>query len=80
MATGKVAISINTELLAELDEMVAEKVFASRSQAIQVAVQEKVMRMRRSRLAEQCAKIDRGFHLALAEEGMDWELEQWPEY
>ena len=34
MASSKVAISIDRELLAQVDGLVAERVFASRSQAI----------------------------------------------
>ncbi|MHC4177056.1 MAG: CopG family ribbon-helix-helix protein [Planctomycetota bacterium] len=80
MAASKVAISIDGELLAELDRLVAEKAFDSRSQAVQVAVREKIARLNRSRLAEQCAKLDPAFEQAMAEEGISGELAQWPEY
>jgi len=80
MAAQKVAISIEKELLAELDGLVAERLFANRSQAIQTAVREKLSRLRRSRLARECAKLDPKVEQALAEEGMSWELRQWPEY
>lgn len=80
MAAQKVAISIEKELLAELDGLVAEMLFANRSQAIQTAVREKLSRLRRSRLARECAKLDPKVEQALAEEGMSWELRQWPEY
>ena len=80
MAASKVAISMDEELLAELDGLVAKKMFASRSQAVQVAVREKVARLRRSRLAEECAKLDPAFEQAMAEEGMSGELARWPEY
>ena len=80
MASSKVAISIDQELLAQLDGLVAKKVFASRSQAIQTAVQEKVGRLQRSRLAGECSKLDPDFEQAMAEEGMSGELAQWPEY
>lgn len=43
----------------------AETVFPSRSQAIEVAVQEKL-----ARLARECAKLDLDFEKALAEEGL----------
>lgn len=79
MASSKVAISIDRELLAEVDRLVAERVFASRSQAIQVAVREKVARLQRSRLAEECSKLDPAFEQATAEEGISGELAQWPE-
>ena len=80
MATDKVAISIDSQLLAALDSLVSEKVFASRSQAIRVAVQEKIARLHRSRLAQECAKLDPEAERAMAEEGMAGEIGQWPEY
>ena len=80
MATSKIMISMGEQLLAELDRLVARSVFATRSQAIQTAVQEKLARMRRSRLARECAKLDPDSERAMAEEGMCGELSQWPEY
>jgi len=80
MRSSKVAISMDKDLLAELDGLVVEKVFDSRSQAIQVAVQEKLARLQRGRLARECAKLDPAAEQAMAEEGMSGELAQWPEY
>jgi metal-responsive CopG/Arc/MetJ family transcriptional regulator len=67
-------------LLAELDHFVEKKVFSSRSQAIQLSVSEKLSRMRRRRLADECAKLDPAVEKAMAEEGMAGELASWPEY
>ena len=80
MASSKVAVSLDRDLLSELDGLVAKKVFTSRSQAVQVAVQEKIARLHRSRLAQECAKLDPAFEQAMAEDGMSGELAQWPEY
>ena len=80
MAASKVAISIDPALLAEVDRLVEKKAFSSRSQAVQIAVREQLARMRRSRLAEECAKLDPAFERAMAEEGMSGELAEWPEY
>jgi Arc/MetJ-type ribon-helix-helix transcriptional regulator len=63
-----------------LDQLVKNAVFPSRSQAIQIAVEEKLERMERSRLARECSKLDRGFEKALAEEGMTEDLSTWPAY
>ena len=46
-----------------------EAVFPNRSQAVEVAVQEKLSRLKRERLARECAKLDPDFERALAEEG-----------
>jgi metal-responsive CopG/Arc/MetJ family transcriptional regulator len=80
MAVSKVAISMDQCLVTELDYLVARQVFASRSQAVQTAVREKLARMKRKRLAEECAKLDPTIEKSLAEEGMAGELAQWPEY
>lgn len=80
MTTTKVAVTLDTELLAQLDLLVAQRVFPNRSKAIQEAVQDKLARVRRSRLARECAKLDPRTEQALAEEGMDQELATWPQY
>lgn len=80
MASEKVAISIDPSLLQELDNLVAEKVFASRSEAVRIAVQEKISRIRRGRLAMECKKLDPSLEQAMAEEGMSGDVAQWPEY
>ena len=58
MATTKVAVTIDSELLAQVDQLVAQHVFPNRSKAIQEALQDKFTRMRRSRLARESAKLD----------------------
>jgi metal-responsive CopG/Arc/MetJ family transcriptional regulator len=80
MTTTKVAVTIDSELLAQVDQLVAQRVFPNRSKAIQEALQDKLTRMRRSRLARESAKLDPSMEQAHAEEGMDQELATWPEY
>ncbi len=80
MASTKVAVTIDTNLLAELDALVAKQVFPNRSKAIQSALQDKLARIRRTRLAAECAKLDPREEQALAEEGMALQLEAWPAY
>lgn len=80
MSKTKIAIAINSILLARLDGIVAEGGFPSRSQAVEAAIEEKLARLDRSRLARECSKLDPEFEKALAEEGMGLELEEWPEY
>jgi metal-responsive CopG/Arc/MetJ family transcriptional regulator len=80
MSVSKVAVSMDQELLTELDCLVARQVFANRSQAVQAAVREKIARVKRRRLAEECAKMDPQYEKSMAEEGMAGELAQWPEY
>lgn len=80
MSQTKIAISIEEGVLARVDALVERKVFANRSRAIQEAVQEKLERLERNRLAEECAKLDPAFERAMADEGLSEELETWPKY
>jgi Arc/MetJ-type ribon-helix-helix transcriptional regulator len=75
-----VAITIERELLTRLDRLVKSRRFPNRSRAVQEAVTEKLARMERSRLAQECAKLDRATEQAMAEEGMSDEAAEWPEY
>jgi metal-responsive CopG/Arc/MetJ family transcriptional regulator len=80
MAASKIAITIDEKLVKQLDNLVNSRVFPNRSKAIQEAVQEKLKRMEKTRLAEECAKLDPKYEQTLAEEGFSSELEEWPEY
>jgi len=80
MAKAKVAITLEEDLLARLDELVAARRFASRSGAVEEAVEEKLSRIDRSRMARECAKLDEGFEQQLADEGLSGDLAEWPEY
>ena len=80
MGRSKVAITIDEDLLEKLDRLVKRAMFRNRSQAIQLAVKEKLERVDRSRLARECSKLDPSFEKALAEEGLSEELREWPEY
>jgi metal-responsive CopG/Arc/MetJ family transcriptional regulator len=80
MARTKIAISLDEHMLQRLDQLVAEAVFPSRSQAIQSAIEEKLVRLAGSRLARECAKLDQAFEKALAEEGLSEDATTWPAY
>jgi len=80
MNKSKIAITMDWNIIKHLDQLVKEHIFANRSRVIQKAVQEKLERMERSRLAKECAKLDPSFEKAMAEEGVSEELSKWPEY
>ncbi|MFN8480110.1 MAG: ribbon-helix-helix domain-containing protein [Kouleothrix sp.] len=80
MPTTKVAVTIDSELLAQVDQLVAQQVFPNRSKAIQAALHDKLVRLQRSRLARESAKLDPQVEQQLAEEGIEQELSTWPEY
>ena len=76
----KVTISLDESTLNRLDQLVKRQVFPNRSQAIEEAVAEKLARLEKSRLAQECAKLDPTFEKSLAEEGLSEDLAEWPEY
>ncbi|OQW45436.1 MAG: CopG family transcriptional regulator [Nitrospira sp. HN-bin3] len=80
MPRSKIAISLDASTLARLDTLVARATFPNRSQAIQTAVEEKLARLDRGRLARECAKLDPRFERTLAEEGLGEDVASWPEY
>lgn len=80
MAASKIAITIDDRILKQLDILVKSKYFPNRSKAIQEAVAEKLMRLEKSCLAQECAKLDPVFEQSIAEEGFSAEMEEWPEY
>ena len=80
MSVAKITISIDEHLLNRVDRLVQSQVFPNRSQATQAAVQEKVARLDKTRLAQECAKLDPTFEQAMADEGLVGEVAEWPEY
>ena len=80
MRKTKVAVTLEAKLAQQLDELVAERRYPNRSQAIETAVAEKLARTKHTRLARECAKLDPREEKALAEEGLASDLTAWPEY
>jgi len=80
MSSSKIAISLESGMLAEVDALVKKRMFPNRSRAIQEAVKEKLGRLSHDLLAQECAKLDPDYEKALAEEGLTKDLSEWPEY
>ena len=80
MAVAKIAITLEQDILSEIDRLVRQHVFPNRSRAIQEAVREKMTRLSVNRLAKECAKLDPKAEQALSEEGMTTEVDSWPKY
>ena len=80
MPKTKVALTLETDLVGRVDELVAQQRFRNRSQAVEAALAEKLQRLARTRLAGECAKLDPKEEKAVAEEGLAGSLETWPEY
>jgi len=80
MTVSKIAITIDDKTLKQLDDLVKSKLFPNRSRAIQEAIAEKLSRLEKRRLAQECAKLDPNFEQSLSEEGLTSELDEWPTY
>lgn len=80
MSRAKIAITLEEETLEKVDRLIGLHVFPNRSRAIQQAVEEKLERLEKNRLAMECAKLDPAFERKLAEEGLSEDLAAWPEY
>ena len=70
MPKAKVALTIDTELLRQVDHLVSERRFTNRSQAVEAALTEKLGRLARTRLATECSKLDPAFEQLLADQGL----------
>ena len=80
MPKTKVALTLDTELLERVDELVAKQRFRNRSQAVEAALADKVHRLARTRLARESAKLNPKEEKRLADEGLVDALDSWLEY
>jgi metal-responsive CopG/Arc/MetJ family transcriptional regulator len=80
MSTVKVAVSIEKKLIERIDQMVKYNIFPNRSKAFQIALEDKIIRIDKSRLARECSKLDQFSEQQLADEGLTGDLKEWPEY
>lgn len=79
MPKTKVALTLDADLLEQVDELVSKQQFRSRSQAVEAALADKLHRLARTRLARECAKLEPGEEQQLADEGLAGALDSWPE-
>ncbi|MEJ5300907.1 MAG: ribbon-helix-helix domain-containing protein [Thermodesulforhabdaceae bacterium] len=80
MPTSKITITIDNNLLREIDLLVKSNLFPNRSRAIQEAIVDKLKRLKKTRLSRECAKLDPDFEQDMAEEGFSVEIDEWPGY
>lgn len=80
MPKAKVALTLDVDLLQQVDALVAERRFKSRSQAIEAALNDKLQRLARTRLARESAKLRPSEEKRTADEGIVDALDAWPEY
>ena len=80
MPAAKIAITLDRDLLREVDQGVRSGQFRNRSRAIEEAVREKLERQRKGRVLIEAKKLNPKEEEALAEEGMTGEESTWPAY
>ena len=80
MPKTKVALTLESSLLEQVDNLVERKRFRNRSQAVESALADKLHRLARTRLAREAAKLNPREEKQLADEGLADALESWPEY
>ena len=74
------ALTLDSDLLERLDELVERRRFRNRSQAIESALADKLQRLARTRLARESAKLNPREEKRLADEGLADDFASWPEY
>jgi len=79
MGTTKIAVTVESETLREIDRWVKGGRYPNRSRAVQAALAEMLARHKRRRLIEELGKLDPKQERALAEEALSGEP-AWPEY
>lgn len=80
MPKTKVALTIDADLLSQVDDLVGRQRFRNRSQAVEAALAEKLSRLARTRLADECSKLDPAEEQRLADEALSGMDGSWPEY
>ncbi len=80
MPKSKIAVTIDAQLVAQVDRLVRDRSYVNRSRVVEEALLEKLARIGRTRLVDELAKLDPAFERSLAEEGLGVDHTQWPEY
>ena len=80
MPKTKVALTLDADLVEQVDALVANRRFRNRSQAVEAALADKLQRLARTRLARESAKLNPREEKRLADEGLADDLTAWPEY
>ncbi len=70
MAKAKIAITLEEDLVKEIDRWVSEGQYPSRSKAVQETLKEKITNWRRKRLIEEVSKLNPKEEQAMAEEAI----------
>ena len=80
MTKAKIAITVSPHVLSRLDAWVQSEHYASRSEAIEQAVEAQLQRLERTRLAAQCALLNVDEEQAMADMGLAADATTWPAF
>jgi metal-responsive CopG/Arc/MetJ family transcriptional regulator len=80
MGRAKIVITLNDGTLDRVDRLVRAGGFRSRSRAIEEAIEEKLERFAKTRLARESTRLNPRSESAMADEGLAADLAEWPEY
>lgn len=80
MFKSKIAVTIDAQMVNQVDRLVKEQVYPNRSRMIEEALREKLARMDRGRLARELEKLDPKVEQGFADEALLQDGTPWPEY
>ena len=80
MTRAKIAITIEDNLLESLDFLVQNRIFKNRSQAINEALKEKLQKVKKTRLEQECKKLSPQEEQEWAELGLEEDAKEWSQY
>jgi len=79
MPAAKIAVTVNEKVVKQMDRLVKEGKYKSRSSVIQDALEEKLKDKKRTRLIAELSKLDPKEERHLADEFLQLDAEQWDE-
>ncbi|MFQ5431888.1 MAG: ribbon-helix-helix domain-containing protein [Nitrospinota bacterium] len=77
---SKIAVTVDEKVVKQMDRLVREGKYKSRSSVIQDALEDKLKERKRKRLIAELSKLDPNEERHLAEEFIQSDAEQWDEY
>ena len=80
MTRAKIAITIDHVLLELLDNLIQNRTFSNRSQAINTALKEKLSRIQKTRLELECQKLVMEDEREFADIGIEEDFREWDKY
>lgn len=80
MPKSKIAITVDSGILADLDALVRAGRFPNRSRAFEAAAEREIGRAHHTRLASACLNLDPAEERGLADDGLGADTANWPAY